>query len=90
MHLRARGRARTRDPPGLQRDVAVEHPAVLQLHGLGGGGQVVGCRRGRVDLVPAVCERVPVEGVGRGVVVGQGMVVRRRQRRPQRRLAVVV
>lgn len=73
-----------RHPPGLERDVAVEHPAVLELHGLGGGGQVVGRRSGRVDLVPAIGERVPVEGVGRGVMMGQGMVVRRRERWPQR------
>lgn len=71
-------------PPGLEGDVAVEHPAVLELHGLGGGGQVVGRRGWRVDLVPPVGERVPVEGVGRGMVMGQGMVVRRRERWPQR------
>lgn len=58
-------------PPGLERDVAVEDPAVLELHGLGGGGQVVGRRSGRMNLVPAICEGVPVEGVGRGMVVGQ-------------------
>ena len=37
-----------------------------------------------MDLVPAVCERVPVEGVGGGMVMGQRVVVRRRERRPQR------
>lgn len=71
-------------PPGLEGDVAVEHPAVLELHGLGSGGQVVGRWGGCVDLVPPVGERVPVEGVGRGMVMGQGMVVRRREWWPQR------
>lgn len=59
------------DPPGFEWDVAVEHPAVLELHGLGSGGQVVGRRRGSVDLVPAICERVPVEGVGGRMMMGQ-------------------
>lgn len=79
-----------RDPPGLEWHVAVEHPAVLELHGLRSGGQVVGCRSRRVDLVAAVCERVPVEGVGGRVMVGQRVVVRRRERWPQCWLAVVV
>ena len=79
-----------RDSPGLQRHVAVQHPAVLELHRLGRGGQVIG-RGGRgVDLTPPVGQRVPVEGVGGRVVMRQRVVVRGWQRGPQSRLAVVV
>ncbi|KAI6077022.1 hypothetical protein LUU34_00553400 [Aix galericulata] len=43
--------SQARNPPGLEWHVAVEHPAVLELHGLGSGGQVVGCRsRGAMKL----------------------------------------
>lgn len=78
------------DSPGLQRHVAIQHPAVLKLNGLGRGGQVIG-RGGRgVDLTPPVGQRVPVEGVGGRVVMGQRVVVRGWQRGPQSRLAVVV
>lgn len=46
--------------PGLQWDVAVEHPAVLQLHWLGCGGPVTrGGRRG-VDGVASATQRVAV------------------------------
>lgn len=76
--------ARARNPPGLQRHVAVEHPAVLQLHRLRRGRQVIGSGSRRVDLVAAVGERVPVEGVGRRVMMGQRVVVRRGERWPQR------
>lgn len=77
------------DLPGLQRHVAVEHPAVLKLDGLGRGGQVIG-RGGRgMDLTPPIGQRVPVEGVGGRVVMGQCVVVRGWQRWPQSRLAVV-
>lgn len=55
--------------PGLKRHVAVEDPAVLQLHRLGGGGHIVGGRGRRVGLVPPVGQGVPVEGVGRRVVM---------------------
>lgn len=37
-----------------------------------------------MDLVAAVGERVPVEGVGRRVMMGQRVVVRRGERWPQR------
>lgn len=78
------------DLPSLQRHVAVQHPAVLKLNGLGSGGQVIGCRSRGVDLTPPVGQRVPVEGVGGRVVMGQRVVVRGWQRGPQSRLAVVV
>lgn len=42
-----------------------------------------------MDLAAPVGQRVPVEGVGGRVVMGQRVVVRGRQRGPQRRLAVV-
>lgn len=73
-----------RNLPSLQRHVAVQHPAVLELNRLWGGGQVIRCRSWGVDLTPPIGQRVPVEGVGRGVVVGQGVVMRGRQRGPQR------
>ncbi len=77
--------------PGLQRDVAVEHPAVLQLHWLGCGGPFArGGRRGE-DGVAAAAQCVAVERVGRGLVVGQRLVVVRwRDGRPQGGLAVMV
>ncbi len=77
--------------PGLQRDVAVEHPAVLQLHWLGCGGPFArGGRRGE-DGVAAAAQCVAVERVGRGLVVGQRLVVVRwRDGRPQGGLAVKV
>lgn len=43
-----------------------------------------------MDLTPPVGQRVPVEGVGGRVVMGQRVVVRGWQRGPQSRLAVVV
>lgn len=43
-----------------------------------------------MDLAPPVGQRVPVEGVGGRVVMGQSVVVRGRQRGPQSGLAVVV
>ena len=64
------------DLPGLQRHVAVQHPAVLKLNGLGRGGQVIGRGSRGVDLTPPVGQRVPVEGVGGRVVMGQRVVVR--------------
>lgn len=79
-----------KDLPSLQWDVTVQHPAVLELNRLWGGGQVVGSRSWGVDLTPPIGQWVPVEGVGRGVVVGQGVVMRGRQRGPQCWLAVVV
>ena len=78
------------DLPSLQRHVAVQHPAVLKLNGLGSGGQVIGGGSRGVDLTPPVGQRVPVEGVGGRVVMGQRVVVRGWQRGPQSRLAVVV
>lgn len=42
-----------------------------------------------MDLTPPIGQRVSVEGVGGRVVMGQRVVVRGRQRGPQRRLAVV-
>lgn len=78
------------DLPGLQRHVAVQHPAVLKLNGLGSGGQVIGRGSRGVDLTPPVGQRVPVEGVGGRVVMGQRVVVWGWQRGPQSRLAVVV
>jgi len=75
--------------PGLQWDVTVEHPAVLQLDRLRGGGPVSGARGRGVDGVAPPSQGVSVQAVGR--LVGQGVVVvRRGQRRPQRGLAVVV
>lgn len=43
-----------------------------------------------MDLAPPIGQWVPVEGVGRRVVMGQRVVVRRWQRGPQSWLAVVV
>lgn len=43
-----------------------------------------------MDLTPPIGQRVPVEGVGGRVVMGQRVVVRGWQRGPQSRLAVVV
>lgn len=75
--------------PGLQRDVAVQDPAVLELHRLWSGGSVSSARGRGVDGVAPASQGVSVQAIGR--LVGQRVVVvRRRQRRTQRGLAVVV
>lgn len=84
------GMTGNKDWPGLQWHVAVQHPAVLKLDRLRRGGQVIGRGSRGMDLTPPVGQRVPVEGVGGGVVMRQSVVVRRRQRGPQGGLAVVI
>lgn len=80
--------------PGLQRDVAVEQPAVLgvgRLLGAAGRGlsgeRVV--RGGRAGVAPW-SEVAPVQGVngGRVVLVGGVRVRERRRRRPEPRVVL--
>lgn len=75
--------------PGLQRDVAVQHPAVLELHGFWSGGPFSSAWGRGVDGVAAPSQSVSVQAIGR--LVGQCVVVVWwRQRRAQRGLTVVV
>lgn len=75
--------------PGLQRDVAVQDPAVLELHRLRSGGPVSSAWGGGMDGVAPASQGVSVQAIGR--LVGQRVVVvRRRQRRTQCGLTVVV
>lgn len=51
--------------PGLQRDVTVEDPAVLQLDRLRGGRAISGARSRGVNGVASPSQGVSVQAVGR-------------------------
>lgn len=75
--------------PGLQWDVTVEDPAVLQLDGLWGGRPIASARGRGMNGVASSSQGVSVQTIGR--LVGQSLVVVRwGQWRPMSGLIVVV